>query len=334
MLISIIFLFLLIQSNTVFSAEPKNPIAIFEPPIPSFPESQLSLIPPNIYSLKCYSSYIDIVFLDIKESFTGVLGDTEYNIANYATYRYDLLAKTFSLIEMATGAAPYDPIDTRSDAVILNGKTLQLEDCYQPYTLEEDFTYKGKELYAAILSQNQRWIGGIIRLYSGTQDGHYSSRTYSFGIWNTSYGSGIYQGGYSFTHLVDPAFIEIAFSPNDVFCFSRIVTFINSTGKGSGMYLTPLLSLVNTSNTLKWDAEYDVDFTPDGRYLVTFINGAPSLVNVEKNKIIQQYNIPSHMFAIGISPDAQKVFITCNDNKIYVFDSGIDSACEEWELLE
>lgn len=256
-----------------------------------------------------------MTFLNIEEWFTGAFGDMEFYVSDHCIIQYDLLKKTFSTIEMGTGTVQYDRIETHSDSVLVDGKTLILEDSYQPKTFYEDYTYDGEGIYTAIVSKNKNWIGCMVLYYWGTQDGHYNNSGLSSGIWNATNGSKLLRDGYLFPSQIDPAFLEIVFSFNDQFFYSRIVAAVNDTGNPFDTYLTPLLSLVNIAKQKRWDAEYDVDFSSNGHYLVTFAKNFPSLIDIEKNEIIIQYKIPARMFAICMSQNMQYVYIACNDNK-------------------
>ncbi|MGC9328775.1 MAG: hypothetical protein ACP5I1_14160 [Candidatus Hinthialibacter sp.] len=46
------------------------------------------------------------------------------------------------------------------------------------------------------------------------------------------------------------------------------------------------------------------------------------------------HEIDAPMLAAAFSPDDQRLYISDTTNKIYVFESGVDSGCENWEVMK
>ncbi len=81
----------------------------------------------------------------------------------------------------------------------------------------------------------------------------------------------------------------------------------------------------------------DVTFTSDDQYFLTEWEGKPTLFNLSSLQSeltpIKQFDTPTYMTACTFSPDDEFVYIACEDNKIYVFESGIpDTKVDDWQL--
>ncbi len=224
-------------------------------------------------------------------------------------------------------------IEHNGNSVVIDERQLVLEDSQTTYFYNTD-EYLEYHLDKAYLSPNEQRIGGLV-LYSIASPEDLENEWFIMALWDSITGKTLYREipsspGYVPSDgprlSIHPLSLELNFSPDGRFYFFRQGFFENPWG------ILPSLKLLDTKTLTLWEADRDVAFSSDMRYLVTEREGLPSLVDIESNTIIHQYQVESPMSACCFSQDDSQVYIATALNKLYIFESGLQSSAPCWEV--
>ena len=220
-------------------------------------------------------------------------------------------------------------------SVVIDERQLVLEDSQITYFYHTDL-YLEYHLDKAHLSPNKQRIGGLVHYAIVSLEGG-ENEWYIMALWDSITGKTLYREippspdyvpsdgpGLS----IHPLSLELNFSPDGRFYFFRQGFVERPWG------VLPSLKLLDTETLTLWEADRDVAFSSDMRYLVTERDGLPSLVNIESNTIIHQYQVESPMSACCFSTDDSQVYITTIINELHIFDTGIESSATNWERIK
>lgn len=238
--------------------------------------------------------------------------------------------------------------DTTS--IVLNQKQVVLENSKFPRVTEGSYYTEQYGISSACLGEKNNLIGGAIYLEQGGWGEVYYGSFIPM-IWNSITGENLFEGDLVYQRSMLNYSIGCYFSPTNKFLVVRGVRF-------SGKYpLEPFLSeiypyskpgklyidviIIDLNSKFKepstweqiWQFYKDAAFTSDDRFLVTEWQGVPTLFSTYNlNVPLRRYETPAYMTACTFSPDEQKVYIACEDQKIYVFDANLPSAAAGWEV--
>jgi WD40 repeat protein len=236
-------------------------------------------------------------------------------------------------VETGVGAVHMDLIPSATSSVYVNDQWLPLEHSYYLPEYEEDIWY---ELKFATRSPDGKTIGGVVLFSSGGGIIMQQKRS-SLSLWDAVDGYLIFQetveyNNNPFSHSP----FDIKYSPTGRFLVLRSMIGIaaySPTGS-PGDVAIPDADLLDIEQKILRKADRDVAFSSDDRYLLTVRDGQPTLVDVATDKNLQSYEMPSHMLSAVFSPDDHEIYIAGEDNKIYVFESGIFSNVQNWFLYD
>ncbi len=225
-------------------------------------------------------------------------------------------------------------VEHNADSIFIDDEKILLENSYA-YAQSQGGEYDeyGFYLKDTFLSPSKIILGGLIGYYDTQIDGTI------LGLWNPHDGKAIYReipvepfpflgSSEIYNMRVCPRTIELDFSIDERFFFIR---------EFHGWYdeiPIPSVKLLDCDTSQLWDADKDVAFSSDMRYLVTERDGLPSLVDIESNTIIHQYQVEYPMTACCFSPDESQVYITTIINELHIFDTGIESNATNWERIK
>ena len=279
----------------------------------------------------------------------------DYQILSTDTNIWNIKGKTSE--DSLSGLFPAKNIIFDASSVFNNYSSIILNGAgYQNFISEgqEMITKFGLNSVAITNKNFNNYIGGSISYYWVYRPG---AGFYQPLIWNDS-GYIEYGGAYCLQKGFQINPIESKFSPQNSFFVVRGLFFNNQLFTWSddlilhsdderfpytinNQYgLSTCLSLIypeNIDGKRKWNQiNYfykDAAFTSDDQYMVTEWKGKPTLFKTPDFKtVIKQYDTPSYMTACTISPDNKLVYIACEDHKVYVFDIGIPTAVNNWEI--
>ena len=119
--------------------------------------------------------------------------------------------------------------------------------------------------------------------------------------------------------------------------YSKKFTFTSNTNQFGLSVNLILIYQDRKDGKRKWnqinDFYKDAAFTSDDRYMVTEWQGKPTLFKTPDFKtVVKQYDTPTYMTACAFSPDDKLIYIACEDHKIYVFDTGLPTKVNNWEI--
>ncbi len=312
--------------------------SIIELVIPEFEERGITHGPgqPAVYQMRCLDDELILTFL----YFSGVFGPegNDIFVDQYAIIRYHVQTKRQTDPQHGyyyNYSYAANPLIFDASYVLLNDQRIILENAYlrEIYTSEGGYhSYENSDMELIFLSHQGSYIGGTIK--RSYFDDISSARSYSrwAGIWETATGKNIV-----LTPLVEGVFcyplIEGKFSRNDDYSILRYMTYI-SFNEPHTLGPAVLMYKMRMNPPQKYQAERDVAFTSDERWLVTERDGVPTLVDAETGADLQRYDIGEKniMTAACFSPDDQKLYIAGIDRKIYVFDSHLPSNAAGWEV--
>ncbi len=211
----------------------------------------------------------------------------------------------------------------------------------------------GNNLNKIIISPSGRFVGGIRHLENATPPDYITSDWEIPTLWNAEDGRLIFTassmglpeerfalldtewGWFSYT-------FEIRFSPDERFFWVRGERYIwpQDSRKYEDAYdvsphefrLFLRVFLLDTASNRIQNADKDVAFTSDSQYYVTEMYDLPTLVDARTGAILRRYDPGKRMISATFSTDNQKLYIGCEDNRIYVFDSHLPSHAAGWEV--
>lgn len=247
----------------------------------------------------------------------------------------------------------FDMVHSAS-SIIIDDKQVVLENAYTPRTEIEIILGHPYILKSALervdISPNQQWIGGMVR---------YSNRTVDIGLYHVSFPvlwnfSGQVLFPNPIINFEDyraynsfPIASEVKFSPDSNFFIARGMGAYDtiSTPNGPEAQRTITFSdafMINTETLDEWEVGADVTFTSDSNFFVTLRDGYPSLVSVNSNRVLQQYDIgDTYMLAVTFSNNDQTLYIATveysptADGKVYVFPSQLPTSnAVSWEIYK
>jgi hypothetical protein len=220
-------------------------------------------------------------------------------------------------------------IISASEAVV-DGRWVSLENAYEPPTYDGVPSHK---LVMAALSPDARYVGGAVSHQD--HDRFDINERFSLYLWNAEDGKLIFNEPRGMNYWSESA-VETYFSDTGRFLVMRSMSgaryYLSEGRERYSAYAGAKLLDVNQLRLLT--ADRDVAFSSDDRYFVTMRDGVPTLVEAATDRDRLRYEMPSPMLAAVFSPDDRKVYLAGEDNKIYVFESGLTAAAAGgwWEL--
>ncbi len=256
-----------------------------------------------------------------------------FSFIAYIEETWDMNQQEYAEILYRGGRIPVSSIVHDASSVTLNGKQIILEDSYLPFIVVNEGGY-GFSLQSVELSPSQKYVGGIIMYCDDYLYGTILS------LWDANTGDTIYREYptepflyrsdfnwiYNFNFL--PEVIDLHFTPDEKYLITREFWEFHRGGN------TPV-ARARMLDLKKWEfitVDRVVAFSSDMRYMVTERDGLPSLVELESDTIIHQYQVEYAMTACCLSPDDSQVYITTIINELHIFDSGLQSTAPCWEV--
>jgi hypothetical protein len=255
----------------------------------------------------------------------------------------------------------FDPVQTSNvvydaSSVIINEEKLILENAGQ-FFMKDNETYSWERKYglsSACFGEECHLIGGAVYFEEG-EFMYFGFGSYQPMIWDKTTGKNLFSSDFVRQARVCNFSIDCRFSPRNNFFVVRGIRssaqpLSNSQGRmhegdrfpySAEWNLFPDVSIIAFNNQFDNPAAWtqiekfykDAAFTADDRYLITEWQGVPTLFNTNRlSEPVCQYKTPSFMTACTLSPDEQKVYIACEDHKVYVFETNIPSTATGWEL--
>ncbi len=279
------------------------------------PDHNLQIIYYNVASEPCYP-------------FPGY-----YRILHTNLTTWDIIHAKILDTELINGNLfPVSNLIHDASSVTINGKQIILEDSYLPFIVVNEGGY-GFSLQSVELSPSQKYVGGIIMYCDDYLYGTILS------LWDANTGDTIYREyptepflyrsdfNWIYNRKIEPKLIDLHFTLDENYLITR--EFWGDNYRNISIPRAKMLDLK------KWEfitVDRDVAFSSDMRYMVTERNGLPSLVDLESNTIIHQYQVEYPMTACCFSPDDSQVYITTIINELHIFDSGLQSTAPCWEV--
>ncbi len=328
-----IYLLLMLSIDT-HAQTIKQPTLVQTLPIPEY----LEFDPNN----QCFGIYFLKVQNENSIELTSIISEirrylpmpsNHISFVAYIEETWDMNQQEYSKIAYRGGRIPISSIVHDASSVTLNGKQIILEDSYLAYIVVNEGGY-GFSILSAELSPSQKYAGGIILYYDDYTHGTIMS------LWDAKTGNVIYREypadpflyesdfDWIYNSKFEPEVIDLHFTPDENYLITREFWDFHRGGS------TPV-ARARMLDLRKWEfitVDRDVAFISDMRYMVTERDGLPSLVELESDTIIHQYQIDCAMTACCFSPDDTQVYITTIINKLHIFDSGLQSTAPCWEV--
>jgi hypothetical protein len=270
----------------------------------------------------------------------GMLVNSEstYGFSHCVIFQTSRTTNTVTLNYSKSDAPRISNIENTDDSAIIDDNAILLDNSSggsPQVTYDTCFDYEIKQLAAQDINGENKLIGGLIEWSTNTCDGHNGHYSYTADFWSPDgkhiWGMNIERDKY-FWGLPDVT--KLRFIKNGEF-----LTF-NLSVPGNGIigerYISTSYSyLIDVETFTFLPANRDVTFTSDEKYYVTERDGLPSLVDVETHDVLLRYDPGSTMTACGFSPDDARLYIACEDLKVYEFSSHVpDTAVENWAVFE
>jgi len=299
---------------------------------------------------------------------THLTGETMHHIMTLTIQLVD--DSNYSVLKKDTSqlGPPYSgSLIREASFVVIDDMKFELEDSFiygdSVHDVEWDVGYDDqKQITCAELSHNKKWIGGVTSYHHNNimSGGYYPDyHWYNINIWDSIDGKLLFEG-------VSPH-IELFYgrhTPNKYYFYfaPAIKSYFTSDSR---YYIAVLHDKVYDDRSRRNDpkisgddngtfwvsgtvahffdiqtltflpANRDVEFTSDEKYYVTERDGLPSLVDAETHYVLLRYDPGSTMTACGFSPDDARLYIACEDLKVYEFSSHVpDTAVVDWAVFE
>ncbi len=296
----------------------------------------------NIYNLEVNNDYVYSMVGRYYQGGAGAFNYPVFSFCHAMLYMNNIKDKTVSYVPSQYVSSRISNTDNTKNSAIFYKTELFLEDSYIPYTISDNdiytcYSYSINRLASYNTNSGRKLIGGLIEWTTSSTDGHNVYETYTVNFWKPD-GKHIWSKNIKKVQTDKvtyglPAVTELRFTPNGQF-----LTF-NLGGECKYIddlpYMAPYSYLIDTETFTFLLANRDVEFTSDEKYYVTERDGLPSLVDAETHDVLLRYDPGSTMTACGFSPDDAKLYIACEDLKVYEFSSHVpDTAVKDWAIFE
>jgi len=291
-----------------------------------------------IYNIAISNDSVDCMVGGSFVSGMGINSEASYMFFHCVIYQANRITNTITLNYSKSDTPRISNIENTNDSAIINDNVILLDNSSggSPQdTYDTCFDYEIKQLAAQDINSESNLIGGLIEWSTNTCDGHNGHYTYTADFWSPDgkhiWGINI-ERDKSFWGLPDVT--KLCFIRN-----GKFFTF-NLSVPGNGIigerYISTSYSYLIDIETFTFlPANRDVAFTSDEKYYVTERDGMPSLVDMETHDVLLRYDPGSTMTACCFSPDDARLYIACEDLKVYEFPSHVpDTAVENWAVFE
>ncbi len=291
----------------------------------------------NIYNLEVDGDSVYSMVGVYYISFVGLQMIPDYYFQHYRIFQTDRVTASHVINPTQIDSPKISNISHAKDSAIVNDTEIPLENSYSlQYKQFIDGETVGVEYHIerlAIQKKNQsnNLIGGLVKWTTSSSDLHYITQVYTANLWNLK-GKHIWSDKIRYANIV-PGITELRFMHNEKF-----LTF-NMSGEerivDNNWFLIPFSYLIEVETFEFLPANRDVAFSSDEKYYVTERDGLPSLVDAETHDVLLRYDPGMIMTACGFSPDDARLYIACEDLKVYEFSSHVpDTAVEDWAVFE
>ncbi|MBN2326459.1 MAG: hypothetical protein JXR73_04830, partial [Candidatus Omnitrophica bacterium] len=350
-----IVIFLFIANTYLSTVAAKNvmfPVDNIMPPSPTL-DGITGSYEPHIYWMTPMENDLEITWMNVWMFWGDIRYPTyEMYFDSYATILFNLDDFTFSeyIIDEKTMPNAFrdnSDLDVEGLTIDLDGVKISLKNIPYYVTIHNQII-KAEDFYAKIYttiwcvkySSINQYFGVLLEIFSHDK---YVEQTHSsnvIGLFSSKTGEPIYyrkiygnDGDFVESNLTGFQYglNEIYLSPDEDFLIGRS---FKKDDLDPELVITKIVMIDVVNRRIVEEADKDVAFTRDGEYFVTERNEVPSLVRSSTLQTVLTYEIDAPMLAAAFSPDDHRLYIADTTNKIYVFESGVDSGCEKWEVMK